>query len=71
LAEGSVVGLLVLDWGEHSEGAVQASVVVPVDPSRGRVLDVGECPVRAVVEAVVAIASVLNRPMIDSIRALS
>jgi hypothetical protein len=49
---------------------VQASVVVPVDPAGSDVLDVGEGLVGAVVEDVVAIASVLNSPMIDSIRAL-
>jgi hypothetical protein len=69
-AEGSVVVLLVLDRGEPAEGPVQASVVVPVDPAGSDVLDVGEGLVGAVVEDVVAIASVLNSPMIDSIRAL-
>lgn len=39
-----------LYWGEHSEGAVEASVVVPVDPAGGGVLDIGEGPVGAGVE---------------------
>jgi hypothetical protein len=48
--ESSVVGLLELDMGEHAESAVQAAVVVPVDPAGGGVLDVGEGLVRVVVE---------------------
>jgi hypothetical protein len=70
-AEGSVVGLFVLDRGEYPQGAVQTSVVVPIDPPGGGVLDVGDGLVGAVVEGVVMIASVLNSPMIDSVRALS
>ncbi len=48
--EGSVVGLLVLDRGDHSDGAVQSGVFLPVDPGGGGVLDVGQGLVGAVVE---------------------
>lgn len=41
---------LELYRGEHPEGAVEASVVVPVDPAGGRELDVCEGPVGAGVE---------------------
>lgn len=44
------MGRLGLYRGEHPEGAVEASVVVPVDPAGGRELDVREGPVGAVVE---------------------
>jgi hypothetical protein len=44
------VVLLELDWGDHPKGAVQASMVVPIDPAGGGVLDVGEGLVGAVVE---------------------
>ena len=44
------MGVFELDGGDHAEGAVQASVVVPVDPAGGGVLDVGECLVGPVVE---------------------
>ena len=63
--------LLVLDRGEPAEGPVQASVVAPVDPAGSDVLDVfHEGLVGPSWKTVVAIASVLNSPMIDSIRAL-
>ena len=48
--EGRVVGLLVFDRGEVSEATVQPGVVVPVDPSGGGVLDVGDGAERLVVE---------------------
>jgi hypothetical protein len=48
--EGSVVGLLVLDGWDVAQGRVEASVVVPVDPAGGGVLDVGDGLVGAVVE---------------------
>jgi hypothetical protein len=38
--------LLVLDWWEVSQGRVQVSVVVRVDPASGGVLDVGDGLVR-------------------------
>lgn len=41
---------LELYRGEHLEGTVEASVVVPVDPAGGRELDVCEGPVGAGVE---------------------
>ena len=37
----AVMGGLVLGRGQHSEGAVEAAVVVPVDPAGCGVLDVG------------------------------
>jgi len=49
-AGGSVVGLLVLAEGEHPQGAVEASFVVPVHPAGGGVLDVGDGLVGPVVE---------------------
>src|SRR5699024_4479844 len=48
--EGRVVQRLELYRGEHPEGAVEAAVVVPVDPARGRERDVREGPVGAGVE---------------------
>jgi len=42
--------LLELDWGEVVECAVEAAVVVPVDPAGGGVLDVADGPVGAGVE---------------------
>lgn len=48
--EGRVVGLLVLQRGHHLKGGVQASVVVPVDPAGGGVLDLGDGPVGTGVE---------------------
>ena len=44
------MGLFVFGWGDHAKAAVEASVVVPVDPAGGGVLDVGEGLVRPVVE---------------------
>ena len=38
----TVVDLFVLDGGEVAAGAVESSVVVPVDPLQGRDLDVVE-----------------------------
>ena len=70
--EGSVVGVLVLGWGDHPEGGVQAPVVPPVDPAGGGVLDVGEgLAVGRCGRTGVRMHSVLYSPMIDSIRALS
>jgi len=40
--EGSVVVLLVFDWWDHAEAAVEPSVVVPVDPAGGGVLDIAD-----------------------------
>lgn len=40
--ESSVVGVLVLCWGEVAEGGMNASLVVPVDPAGRGVLDIGE-----------------------------
>lgn len=48
--ESSVMGLLVLDWRDVSQCRVERSVVVPVDPAGGGVLDVGDGPVGAVME---------------------
>ena len=48
--ESSVVGGLVLCWGEVAEAGVQASLVVPVDPAGGGVLDLGDRLVGPVVE---------------------
>jgi len=48
--EGSVVGLLVLDRRDVSQRRVEPSVVVPIDPAGGGVLDVGDGLVGAVVE---------------------
>ena len=44
------MGLLVLHWGHHAKGAVQAPVVVPVDPAGGGVVDVAGGSVGAAVE---------------------
>lgn len=44
LVEGLVVECFELYWGEHSEGAVEASVIEPVDPAGGGLLDIGEGP---------------------------
>lgn len=41
---------LELYRGEHPEGAVETSVILPVDPAGGRELDVCEGPVGAGVE---------------------
>ena len=40
----------VLCWGEVAEAGVQASLVVPVDPAGGGVLDLGDRLVGPVVE---------------------
>jgi hypothetical protein len=60
--QGSVVGLLVFGWGDVAQGAVQAAVVVSVDPACGGVLDVGEGLVGAVVEDAGADAFGLVQP---------
>ncbi len=44
------MGLLELDRWDHPERAVEAVVVVPMDPAGGGVLDVGQGPERLVVE---------------------
>ena len=44
------MGLLVLDGRDVTEAAVEASVVVPVDPAGCGVLDVGDALVGAEVE---------------------
>jgi hypothetical protein len=62
---------LGFDGGEHAEAGVQAPVVEPVDPGHGRELDVAEVLERAGVEGAGRMASVLNKPMIVSIRLLS
>src|SRR5699024_3584583 len=48
--EGLVVERLELYWGDHPHRAVEAPVVVPVDPAGGRELDVRERPERPAVE---------------------
>src|SRR5215207_1527642 len=48
--EGRVVGLLELHGSHHAKRAVEASLVVPVDPAGGGVLDVGDGPIRPVME---------------------
>ena len=48
--EGRVVGLFELHRGHHSKDAVQAPVVVPIDPADGGVLYVTDGPVWAAVE---------------------
>lgn len=44
------MGRLELVGADHSEATVEATVIVPVDPAGGRVLDIGDGLVRAVVE---------------------
>ena len=44
------MGLLELVRADHAEATVEAAVLVPVDPVGGRVLDVADGPVGAVVE---------------------
>lgn len=48
--EGRVVVCLVFVGADHSETTLKTAVVVPVDPSGGRVLDVGDGLVGAGVE---------------------
>lgn len=65
------MGLLVLGWGSHAEAGVEPTVVPPVDPAGGRVFDVGDGFEGPLWKTVVRIASVLNRPISDSMSALS
>ncbi len=44
------MGLLELYRGHHPNRAVQAPVVVPIDPAGGGVLDVSDAPVGAGME---------------------
>jgi hypothetical protein len=57
--EGCDVGLLELRGRHHPKSAVQAAVVVPVDPAGGGVLDVTDGPVAAKWKTVVRMHSVL------------
>ena len=50
LVERRVVGLFELHRGHHAEAVVQASLVVPVDPAGGGVLDVDDGLVGPVVK---------------------
>jgi hypothetical protein len=54
--------LLIFDGRDHAEAAVQAAVVVPVDPAGGGELDVGEVLVGAGVEDGGADALGLEQP---------
>jgi len=44
------VGLLELGWRNVAEARVKPTIVVPIDPSGSRVLDIGEGPIWPVVE---------------------
>jgi hypothetical protein len=61
-----VVGLVFGGW-DVPDLSVESAVAVPVDPLGGGQFDLGEClpGLRGL------ISSVLNRPIVDSIRALS
>lgn len=68
------MGLFELYGGEHSEGAVQAAFVVPVDVAGGGVLDIGDGLVRPVVEdrgadalGLVQADHALHQPVIEGI----
>lgn len=69
--ERSVVSPFELGGWHHPDAGVAPCVVVPLDPAGCRELDVGEGLVGPAWKTLVPMHSVLYRPMIDSIRALS